>query len=110
MLCQRELATLESLVLVGVIYKLQNFTRSMSCDNSCFLKVILYLLLTILFKHPNPLTYANYHPTARVYLLITISLSISASSLILSEVLQPLHSLCCTSSSLPPPLLLIHLL
>ena len=40
----------------------------------------------------------SHHPTAKVFSLIIISFSISPSSLILSEVLQPLHSLCCTSS------------
>jgi len=55
---------------------------------------------TMLFKPLNPLKFDNYtyHPTARVYSLIIISVSISASNLIHSEVLQPLHSLRRTSS------------
>ena len=36
-----------------------------------------------------------YHPTARVYSLIVPTFSISAYCLIISEVLQPLLSLCC---------------
>src|SRR6218665_172253 len=38
------------------------------------------------------------HPSTRVYSLITISFSISASSLILSEILQPLHGLYAASA------------
>jgi len=38
----------------------------------------------------------THHPTAMVFSLVIISFSISASSLILSAVLQPLLSLCCT--------------
>src|SRR6218665_136788 len=54
-----------------------------------------YLLLIVLFKPLNLLTYANYSPPNRPGLLAHqyISFSISASSFILSEVLQPLHSL-----------------
>src|SRR6218665_170383 len=54
----------------------------------------------MLFKPLNSLTEANYSPSSRhrVYSLITISFSSSASSLILSEVLQPLLSLYCPRS------------
>src|SRR6218665_254909 len=48
----------------------------------------------------------THHPTARVYSLMArlISFFISASSSILSEVLQPLHCLRCTSSLKRTPL------
>src|SRR6218665_2944594 len=54
---------------------------------------IVYLGLYCVFC---ALTFANYsRTTARVYLLIIASFSMSTSRLIISEVLQPFPSLCC---------------
>src|SRR6218665_103552 len=54
----------------------------------------------MLFKLINPLTFFSpiaHHPTARVYSLSIISFQISPSSLIFSQVLQPLLCLRCTA-------------
>ena len=60
-------------------------------------------IVSLTYKHSSNLSTllhlpTSHHPTTRVYSLIIISVPISPSSLILSEVLQPLLCLRCTSS------------
>ena len=74
------------------ITALAKIPSTLALQNSIFYLQYSSDLSTLLHS---PIT---HHTTARVYSLVIISFYISSSSLILSGVLQPLHSLCRTSS------------